>query len=387
MQIMKVSFEQYFPLGLASGAAFIARKESEWLMRNIHSGVHTLLMAPRRYGKSSLVLHTLEKERLNFVEIDLQLCRTAKSVEKKFIHSIENIINKITKKQDTLLKIAQSFFQKANKHWKISLKGFVELTIEPEKQEDIIDNILVGFQFLETVLSKEQKKVVFFIDEIQEIQLLEEAYELQGVIRHFAQKTQQIIFVFSGSNRRLLRMMFDDSKMPLYQLCDTMTLSKIDEKSYFNYLNEIALKTWHHPLSADVFNEIVTLSHCHPRRIYHLCFYLWRNVGVTTGIPSVDDVRKAWEMLVQSSLKGIRYYLAQRNNSQLKVLAYIALGHETELTGKAAQQATNLSSTGISNAINALAEEDFIELNQNGVYQLIDPLVQSVIVNYERELL
>ncbi len=383
---MPISFEHYFPLGLASGEAFIERKESEWLIKNIHSGIHTLLMAPRRYGKSSLVLHILEKNHLNYIEMDLQLCRTAKAVEQKIIHSIEKIISQISKKPETLLKIAQSFFQKT--HWKISFKGFVELSIEPEKQEDIVENMLTAFQFLETVLMKENKKVVFFIDEVQEIQLLKEAYEIQGAIRHFAQKTKQVAFIFSGSNRRLLRTIFDDSVMPLYQLCDTMILNKIEEKAYAHYLNEVALCTWHHALPEDVFHEIIALTHRHPRRIYHLCFYLWRNLETQkTAVSTVESVREAWQMLIQSSLKGIRYYLAQRNNSQLKVLAYIALGNHTELTGKVAQKTTDLSSTGIMNALNALVEENFIEQNSDGTYAFIDPLVQAAIATYETELL
>ena len=99
-----LQFEKYFPLGLARGEAFIGREEeSQWLKRNVDAGIHTLLLAPRRYGKSSLVLHTLEKGNLAFIEMDLQLCRSAKSLEKKILHGIAQILGTIVKEKEKIL--------------------------------------------------------------------------------------------------------------------------------------------------------------------------------------------------------------------------------------------------------------------------------------------
>jgi len=124
--------EHYFPLGIANGPAFIGRDQDElWLKKNIQAGVHTLLLAPRRYGKSSLVLHTLKNSDFIFSELDLQLCRTGKSIEKKIRHGIEQIIFSAVTEKEKILHAAKLFFKKNNKQWKIGLKGFVEVTIEP----------------------------------------------------------------------------------------------------------------------------------------------------------------------------------------------------------------------------------------------------------------
>ena len=46
---------QLFPLGKAYGSAFCNRiDETKKLISNIENGKHTFLVAPRRYGKSSL---------------------------------------------------------------------------------------------------------------------------------------------------------------------------------------------------------------------------------------------------------------------------------------------------------------------------------------------
>ena len=55
----------FFPLGKAYGEAFCNReKEAEKLLGNIQNGKHTFLVAPRRYGKSSLCEKVLEKSAL-----------------------------------------------------------------------------------------------------------------------------------------------------------------------------------------------------------------------------------------------------------------------------------------------------------------------------------
>lgn len=386
--LFMLQFENYFPLGIAKGDTFIGREDDTlWLQKNIAAGIHTLLLAPRRYGKSSLVLHTLTTSKLAFIELDLQLCRTTKSIEKKILHSIEHLIATVIKEKEDILYIAKSFFKKAKKQWKIGLKGFVELTIEPEHDSDTADNILTALQFLDAALSKVNKKAIIFMDEIQEIIPLESSIEIQSAIRHFAQKTKHLVFIFSGSNRRMLRYMFSNNSMPLYQLCDNITLGKISEIAYTHYLRKISKITWNAIIPDEAITEIIRLSQRHPRRLYNLCLYLWRLVDGKKTIIKVTQVQHAWQKLIAAEAKGIRYFLSTRNTSQLKVLAYIALRNTTDLTSKETQIATNLSATAILKALQKLEEEDLIERSENATYNIIDPIVKETIVNYERELI
>ena len=54
--------EQYFPKGIAKDKSFFNRTEEVTrLMGNIEKGEHTLILSPRRYGKSSLAKHVIKK--------------------------------------------------------------------------------------------------------------------------------------------------------------------------------------------------------------------------------------------------------------------------------------------------------------------------------------
>ena len=53
--------EKYFPQGIATGTAFCNRTEERKLLKNsVASNEHTVLVAPRRYGKTSLITQVLK---------------------------------------------------------------------------------------------------------------------------------------------------------------------------------------------------------------------------------------------------------------------------------------------------------------------------------------
>jgi len=62
-----------FPLGKAYGKAFCNRvEETQRLIKNIEGGKHTFLVAPRRYGKSSLCENVFEKIHCAWAKADFK---------------------------------------------------------------------------------------------------------------------------------------------------------------------------------------------------------------------------------------------------------------------------------------------------------------------------
>ena len=66
-----------FPSKLATGAQFCNRtQEINSLTNSITLGRHTVLISPRRYGKTSLANKVVEEGHLAFASIDLFLAHT-----------------------------------------------------------------------------------------------------------------------------------------------------------------------------------------------------------------------------------------------------------------------------------------------------------------------
>src|SRR3990167_11419702 len=90
---MSMRARDYFPLGVASGAAFCNRvDETRLLVENIKNGKHTLLIATRRYGKSSLAMRAIQSSGLPYVETDFYMASSEKTIEAYVLNGVVELI-------------------------------------------------------------------------------------------------------------------------------------------------------------------------------------------------------------------------------------------------------------------------------------------------------
>jgi hypothetical protein len=176
--------------------------------------------------------------------------------------------------------------------------------------------------------------------------------------------------------------MFDNRSMPLYELCDRIILKRISEQIYQKYLIKIAQKTFNKRISTKTIKTIFEITKCHPKRVYNLCFYLWRFCLNKKKLPTPKDVLIAWESFLNIRAKDISYNLSRKGTAQIKLLTLIATGIQTELTSRKIQQQLNLSGAALLKGLQTLEEQDYIE-KTTGRYCIIDPLIKDVLLKYE----
>lgn len=373
----------YFPWGIAEGSAFFDRvEESKRLLDNIQEGKHTLLISPRRYGKTSLAKYAIKMANLPYAEMDLFLAIDEQSIESRILKGIRALIQVVSDTPEQWFNTLRNFFNKINKKWTIGVKG-LSLELTPDQHQDIAENILDGFNALEHILSKKKLKAVLFIDEFQEITKLQVGNAIEGAIRHFAQSAKSLLFIFSGSNRHILSHMFSDRSRPLYRLCDRINLERIAHDYYKTYLNKVARETWSQPIAEEVFTKIMELTAGHPHYVYVLCSYIWRNCRRQS--PTITNVAMCWEKYINEMLKETRAELSQLSVGQLKLLVTIALGANKELTGKEIQHKLNLTSAAIVYALNALEKMDYIERYGDNCFRIINPVIHTTTVMFYSE--
>lgn len=261
------------------------------------------------------------------------------------------------------------------------MKG-LQLELIPENHKDIPENILDALRALEHILEKKKQRAVLFLDEFQEIAKIKISREIEGAIRHFAQKSKHVVFIFSGSSRHMLKHMFDDKSRPLYALCDEINLERLSKENYQPYFNKVAQRTFKKNLSNEACDKIIELTECHPRYVYLLCVFLWDYCLHEKKSPDVIAVQKTWELLLQDKLKDFREVLSQKTIGQIKLLTLIALGHAKELTGQNAQAKLGVSGSAITQGLNLLEKEEYIERLPDRTYRIIDPLLKEVFIRY-----
>lgn len=370
-------FRKYFPRGIAKGEAFFGReKELQRLARNIGNNTHTVLMAPRRYGKSSLAKAAVERSGLPAVEIDLFVALGDKDIGRKIFDGVSALIQKVAGKPENWFTALREFFNRCDKKWTVGIKG-VQLELIPHNQKTVPQNILDVLEALEFILKEKETQAIIYIDEFQEISSTVMGRAIEGAIRHFAQECEHVVFIFSGSNRRMLKKIFENKSQPLYSLCDEIRLDRIDAVHYQRYLRKVSQETFGQPLSDEVIALILECSRRHPKYVYVLCDEIWFFCKKRT--PQEIDVEIAWAWHCFEKWKTIRSELVTRTYVQRNLLSEIANGNNLHLSSKENLLKLELTSSAVVQALKTLEELDYIEQLDSGEYRIIDPFIEFAV--------
>lgn len=377
---MKLERIDYFPAKLAKGDQFCNRKAEQLAInRNIKLARHTVLVSPRRYGKSSLIHKIAAEKNMPFVSVDLFLAHDDKTIVKRLLTGISGVIAELIPFSQKALAMVQKYFASFNVAF--STKGFNLELSQTAGVHDPVDQLFDALRSLAMLAKEKMKKVIFFIDEFQEITNAASTTSLQGALRHVAQDTSWIIFVFSGSNRHLLQELFDDKNKPLYMLCDKLFLNRMMATDYQPFIQNAAKQRWHKTLDMHVLNRILLLTELHPFYVNLLCNELWKHKNA----PEIDDVALAWAACFDMEERRIIAELEKLTKNQQDILKFLSVEPTNEPTSQAVLSAVGLSISSMRLGIKTLLEKDMIHLIKKedpelpgikiGQYRVLDPLI------------
>jgi AAA+ ATPase superfamily predicted ATPase len=366
----------YFPLTIAQGSAFCNRiNELQSLRNNIELVKPTLIVSPRRFGKTSLVLNSIEQTGLPYVQFDFLSAINEEDIERIILKGIGKLIMRIEKGPRKALKLATDFFAGLSIQTVVDKVG---LSIEiKQRMQKPVATILNTLERLEALSQKYNKKIILFFDEFQQISEVTNDMAVESVIRQVAQRAKNIVFIFSGSNRHLLNNMFNDKTRPFYKMCDRIELERIAIKAYTPYLQKAAKIKWKKLLSAEVLELIFFYTKQHAYYMNLLCSRLWE----LKQLPTVDDVTHTWDKYIQQERSLVANELDTLSKNQRKLL--ITLARQNGVTiprGNEFVSIAKMSGATISQALEFLVRKDYVYRDNIGHYQLLDPLIQAVIV-------
>ena len=199
-------------------------KETKEIVSNIENGRNTLLISPRRLGKTSLIRHVFTRlKKWNCLYIDLN--NTS---------SVGDLLNVLT---SSLAEAAakKTTFKKFLSSWKIAMEfdpytgsfsagmNWVKPSMEMKTVEELFQQ-----------LSKESN-VVIALDEFQRIAEYPDQ-NTEGWLRSIAQKHPKIRFIYSGSHQRILENMFNSHKRPFYKSTDIIKIGLIEKTKYCHFI-------------------------------------------------------------------------------------------------------------------------------------------------------
>ena len=189
-----------FTFGVAtSGDNFTDReKETERLLLNFRHGVNTVLISPRRWGKTSLVqkvCRLVQSDQLKVVYLDIFSCRSDKDFYDAFASAI---LKQTSSKLEEWVENAKLFLARITPKISIGPDPMTDFSISLEinpKSNDI-DEIL---QLPEKIAQKKGFNIVVCIDEFQQIAEFKDSKTFQKRLRSVCSCRNPYPIAFSGA--------------------------------------------------------------------------------------------------------------------------------------------------------------------------------------------
>lgn len=212
-------------------------EEEKTLLTSILNGRDTVLMSPRRMGKTSLIyvaLHDSPEIEKDYLTFFFDILQTNSLAEFTFLLG-KAIFERLRKKSEYGLR----GFLAALKSLKGTF-GFDPFTGTPtfDVQLGDIHNPEFTIEEMFDFLEKSERPAIVVIDEFQQIAKYPEK-NVEAILRTHIQRMTNATFIFAGSEQSILQEMFISSKRSFYNSSEIMHIGPISKDIYVDFANDL----------------------------------------------------------------------------------------------------------------------------------------------------
>jgi len=367
----------YFPLTVATGHAFCNRENIRaQLLSNIEQVQPTLLSAPRRYGKTSLVEQVLQYDiprsplKNHFSHsIELLMAHDLESVQNIILSGIGRLAgNMLPFHKSAMIKL-QGYFSAMRPEYTMDING-PRVALSPTVS---LQSITEALMRLNQMAQQEGVSVTLAMDEFQQIATIRQHAEIEAAIRAAVQHSTHVSYIFTGSNRHLLDVMFENASRPFFGQCERIILGRITKGKYIPFISNAAKRRWGCQIDGAVLDLILQITRCHPYYVNALCHRLWRH----SEPAAIEDVTSEWTYLMELESDNISSQIGRLAASQRAVVIALSQRPDANLTGKVFLQRARLAASSCAQAAKALKSADLIYQQGDGAWALLDPLMET----------
>ncbi len=351
-------------------------KERQRLSGNFSGLVNTVLISPRRWGKSSLVQRVAEEamvadKDLHFCFLDAFNIRT----EEQFYQALAT----------EMLKISATKFELLLENAKRLLGNFLpKLSFSPGSQDELSLSLDwkevkkhpdVILDMAEVIASEKGWKLIICIDEFQNISTFENQLAFQKKLRSHWQKHQHVAYCLYGSKRHMLMDVFTSSSMPFYKFGDILFLEKIHLDSWIPFLCSRFNDT-QKSISKKHASLIAELAECHPYYVQQLAQQSWLR---TSNECSEEIIREAHEGIVSQLSLLFQSRTEELSTPQVNFLKALLNGVEKFSSKNILDEYQLASSANVARIKKALENKEIIDLLAGNIL-VLDPMYKNWLV-------
>jgi hypothetical protein len=360
---------------LALDKAFTNReREIRELVRDMENGQDVLLYAPRRYGKSSLVLRAGQRAiRKRILVAYCDLMRTP--TKERFAAALaKTIYSDLESTAGQALERAASLFRGLRITPTMEVDpsdGSLRFAFHAGRQQAAIDDTIEALLELPGRIAAERgRRVVLVFDEFQEIVSLDSQFP--NLMRAVFQEQPEVAHVYLGSKQHVLERIFEDSNEPFWRSAKRLELGPIELPEFARFLRRRFDET-EKGIDDEAVGRLLSATGGHPYGTQELAYFVWELVP-RGHFARLADVEAALEQALRSEHNHFAKLWDDAPYAQR--LLMLALAEEPTRSLYAADYAERRDlppKPALQRAIGALLTKEIAGRDPDGAYRIIEP--------------
>ena len=358
--------EKAFVYGMSVGGEnFTDRtKETARLKLNFENGMNTILISPRRMGKTSLVKKAMGEvvnPEVKLVYMDIYDCRS----EYDFYNRFASVLLKETASRSSqILDHIRKFLIRVSPKISFSPEPLSDISLSlgitpKEYQPEELLNLP------EMIAREKGIHIVVCIDEFQQIGELTDSLTVQKRMRGVWQHQEHVSYCLFGSKKHLMTLLFQSKRMPFYQFGEMMYLDRIPIEDWVQFIIGRFGK-YGRQISPSLAEKICTTVDGYSSYVQQLA---WNLLAETTDTASERDFDNAVDALLAQCSGLFVEQTIGLTAFQLNFIRALCAGIHTDFGSKKVTDLYPLGSkSNISRIKTALMERELIEERMDGVF-------------------
>ncbi|MBO4380489.1 MAG: ATP-binding protein [Muribaculaceae bacterium] len=344
----------------AEGAYFTDRTEDvNRLKANLTHGIHSVLISPRRWGKTSLVkkvISEIDQSEYKPVFIDIFQCKSEYEFYRTFASAV---IKQTSSKLDEWVETAKKFLSNISPKFSFGPDPMNDFLISFDWSPK--DNTEAGILELpERIAKKKNIRIIVCLDEFQQVGNFTDSLTFQKKLRSVWQHQQNVTYCMFGNKKHLMERIFNERSMPFFKFGDMMFLNKIPTEEWVKFICSKFCESGK-TISETHSERICQIVDNVPSYVQHLAWIVWYKSG---DIVREKDIENAINDLLEQNKAFFQREVEQLTRPQLNFLRAISDGISSGFSTKEVIKKYGLeSSSNVISVKKALLNKDLIDID------------------------
>ena len=286
---------------LALDEAFTDREdEVRELTSDMRNGQNVLVYAPRRYGKSSLVLRAAQEAMQQKALVGYVDLMKTPTKERLAAALAKTIYADIASPVDQAFERAAELFRGLRVRPTMEVDpsdGSLRFSFQASRRkEDIDDTIERLLELLGELAAERKRRVVIIFDEFQEVLSLDKRFP--NLMRAVFQAQPEVSHVYLGSKRHILERIFNDKNEPFWRSAKQLEIGMIPQGEFASFIRDRFVSSGK-GIFDDALGRMLGATGGHPYGTQELAYFTWELVP-PGGEASFADVEEALSRVLRS---------------------------------------------------------------------------------------